>query len=369
MKIIFAIKAMNNPGGGAERVLAEVASGLAEMGYEIVLISFDAADGQSYYPLHQNIKRIALGIGDTTRPATLLETSRRILELRKIITGLKPDIVVGFMHSMFIPLGIALLGSSIPLVASEHVVPQHYVTRPLERLLLKITPWLSSVITVVSEQARAAYPALLQKHMVVIPNPVSIRADGSADTIGSERKVLLTVGRLSAEKDHITLIRAFAGIADNFPDWDLRIIGEGELRTLLKNEINRLHLQGRVQMPGSKSAIYNEYSQAQLFVVSSRYESFGLAAAEALAHGLPVIGFADCTGINTLIRHDENGILVEGKDRVQALAEGLQSLMSDPARRNRLGSQAKTSINNLDLSVIVGMWQELLKKHSLNSTS
>jgi len=363
VKIVFAIKSMDAQGGGAERVLAEIASGLAERGHQITILTFDRPNGHSFYSLHSAIERICVDIGDVKRSAGFFETSRRVVAMRAQVMDLSPDIVVGFMHSMFIPMGLALIGTGIPLVASEHIVSEHYKSRPFQSLLLRMTPLLSRLITVVSQQALETYPAALRAHMQVVPNPICKPSSVRADILGRarRRKKLLVVGRLEAQKDHATLIDAFARIADRVPDWDLRLAGEGSLRGKLEEMVEAHGLGVRVEMPGVIKDISSEYASAQLFVMPSLYESCGLATGEALTHGLPVVGFADCPGTNELIDSGSNGMLVEdGKDRVNSLARALESLMKDPEARIRLVS-AKGSLNGPAIESLLDLWSEMLQ--------
>ncbi len=353
---------MNNPGGGAERVLTDVASGLVARGYEVAVLSFDLPGGDSYYPLNEKIQRIELGIGSTSSPATALGTLKRIVAMRSRIRKYSPDVAVGFMHSMFIPLGLALLGTSIPMIGSEHIVWHHYRSRPLQRLLMHLAPFLTKRITCVSEQALVSYPPRLRQKMVVVANPVSVQGQGRADVAGSRRprKILLTVGRLAAQKDHATLIEAFAAIADRLPDWDLRIVGEGELRPTLESMIAGFGLTERVLFPGATKDIVAEYLSAQLFVLPSSYESFGLTAAEALAHGLPAVCFDDCPGVNNLIRPGVNGDFADGKgNRAASLAETLHALMKDDALRVGLAEESKWTPDKNHLQHILDSWEKL----------
>ena len=147
----------------------------------------------------------------------------------------QPDVVVAFMHSMYLPLSVALAGTRIPFIASEHNVPDLYQDRRLEYLALHIVPLLATTITVPSEQARQTYPRWFRRKMTAMPNPVTLVEGRRADPAGpaDRRKVILSVGRLVRQKDHSCLIDAFAELAPRFPDWDLRIIGEGELRSAL----------------------------------------------------------------------------------------------------------------------------------------
>jgi glycosyltransferase involved in cell wall biosynthesis len=281
--------------------------------------------------------------------------------MRAAIRRHDPDVVIGFMHSMFIPLTLSLIGLNKPLIASEHIVYQHYATRRRERALLRLLPIRTATVLCVSEQAKATYPQFLQRHMGVIPNPVTIKVEARADVIAPshQRKVLLSVGRLDPQKDFSTLVDAFARIADLRPDWDLRIVGEGELRSNLEQKIAQLDLERRISLPGVTQNISGEYQRAQLFVVPSRYESFSLSTAEALAHGLPVVGFVDCPAIDHLVRSGENGVLVEpGNDRSVSLATALLPLMSDPELRQRMAASCQAvEENNFD--EILNQWETL----------
>lgn len=365
MKVTLAIKALGNPGGGAERVLVDIANGLAGRGYKLDVVSYDPRGKDSFYALDDRVEWIQLGIGSTDRPATLFETTKRICALRSTMSEMKPDVVVGFMHSMYIPLGFALAGTGCPMIASEHSTPAHYVGRRLEHALLHLTPWLAKRITVVSDQVMAEYPAVLRKRMTVIPNPVRVRVASRADVVGTRRsrKVLLSVGRLTDSKDYATLIDAFALVGDRLPDWDLRIVGEGALRDTLEARIAETGMKGRISLPGATENICGEYAVAQLFVLPSLYESQGLALAEALCHGLPAVGFADCPGVNRLIRPGWNGVLASGPDRVSALAEALEHLMADATARENLVPSEVRLPEALAPEDVFNRWEDLLHQY------
>lgn len=346
MKLLFAIKKFTAAVGGAERVLCTLCSGLASRGHDVTLVTFDAPGGLPFYPLDKQVKRIDLGIGDSSRPAGVAETLHRMRALRRTVLAERPEVAVGFMHSMFVPMAFALAGTAIPVVGSEHIVPEHYRERPFQFwLLMASCPFLAR-LTVLSETIRATYPALARRRMTPMPNPVE-PASGLADVGGSkEHYTLLNVGRLDPQKDHSALLRAFARIAPEFPQWRLRIIGEGPLRPELERLIDALDLKSKVAMPGVTAEIGKEYRAAEAFVISSRYEAFGLVTAEAMAHGLPVVGFADCPGTNELIEANHTGLLVTpGSDRVVSLAQTLSGLLADPALRRTLGAAGRQAMS------------------------
>jgi glycosyltransferase involved in cell wall biosynthesis len=360
-RIVFAIKAMSPAGGGAERVLAELSSALARRGHQVTVVSYDPPGTTDFFTLDDKVERLRLGIGSTHHSSSARETLSRMVALRRAVVRLGPDVAVGFMHSLYIPLGLALRGSGIPVIGGDHIVYEHFQTRPLESALLRVVPLVCRKITAVSAAARASYPAWLQRMMEVVPNPVAAPSGVRADPAGGTSKTLLCVGRLAAQKDHATLISAFARIAPGFPEWSLRIVGDGELREPLAAQIAALNLAQRVALPGPAADVGAELRRAQLFVLPSLYESFGLVTAEALAYGLPVIGFADCQGTNELVISGVNGLLVGSNDRIGSLAEGLARLMGDPAERTRMGAAAPGTVAAFAPDEVAARWEQLIE--------
>ncbi|MFL6857631.1 MAG: glycosyltransferase family 4 protein [Allosphingosinicella sp.] len=365
MRLLFVIKTLSPQGGsgGAERVLTDVVSELAARGHDVTVLSYDPRDEPVFYPLPVSVRQRKIGVGKGSRRTTAGEMLARARRLRKEIADLAPDVVIGFMHSAYVPLVAAMARTGIPLVASEHIVFDHYDGRLLEKTLVCLAGLASTRMTIISDAVRDSFPGALQSKMTVIPNPVSVNPVARADPAGggAQSKTILCVGRLEPQKDHGTLIEAFGRLAPDFPDWHLRIIGEGGERQRLEQRLDGLGLAGRVAIPGREPDIEREYAAAQIFVMPSLYESFGLATAEALAHGLPVIGFADCPGTNELVRDQVNGLLVAGEDRVAALAAALRELIESEALRVRLGDAAPATVERFSVTGIADRWETLLE--------
>ncbi len=131
---------------------------------------------------------------------------------------------------------------------------------------------------------------------------------------------------------------------------------------MLYNLIRELNMENKVYLKGVTNDIESVYKAADAFVISSRYESFGLVTAEAMAHGLPVVGFSDCPGTNELIINEVNGLLVEPRsDRKDSLSESLDYLLSDCKLRTRLGNSAKQSITGkFSLQTVTDSWEKML---------
>lgn len=361
MRLLFAIKSLTMP-GGAERVFCTICSELASRGHNVTILTFEDGSKKSFYDIDARIKRVDLGIGDCSKPARIFETFLRIKALRRVVLAESPDAAVGFMHSMFIPLTFALFGTRIPVIGSEHIVSQHYRKRRFQYFLFIVASILMRKVTVLSENIRSSYVIPIRSRMQALPNPIMMPVGRVNLEDCKNNFVLLNVGRFDEQKDHATLINAFSKVCNLHPNWTLRIVGEGPLRSELERLIVSLGIEGRVKLPGMTAEIGKEYLMADAFVISSRYEAFGLVTAEAMSHGLPAIGFADCPGTNELIYNNKTGLLVQpGTDRATALASLLSSVFSDQLLRCRLGNAARQDINKRFTSnYVCDLWERLL---------
>ena len=359
MKLLFAIKTMDSRGGGAERVLAQITAELADRGHHVTLLSFDAPQSPDFYAVDGRVNRLWLDAGRRQSRTSALDFAKRVRAIRKAARSVHPDVAVGFMHSAYVPLAFAMVGTGVPVVGSEHCVFQHYADRPADKIALYASAPLFAHMAAVSQDAKSSFPARLRKQMGVIPNPV---ASGASRDNATRRQIILNVGRLAHEKDQRTLIAAFARIADAHPGWKLRIVGEGSLRPELEEQARQLNIADRIELPGPASDVWDEYSRAQIFASSSTYESFGLAAAEALSAGLPIVGFAGCPGVSELIWDGVNGLLADPTDRVEGMAEALDSLIRSPEERLRMGAAALSTVSALSVGEIVDQWEDLLHR-------
>jgi glycosyltransferase involved in cell wall biosynthesis len=137
------------------------------------------------------------------------------------------------------------------------------------------------------------------------------------------------------------------------------IWGEGDQRAPLEAMRDRLGLTDRVALPGLTERPGQWVDDAALFVLSSRFESFGNVVTEAMAAGLPVI-VTDCPwGPGEIVRHGVDGWLVPPED-VAALAEGLDLLMADDELRARLAEAARRNVRRFDRETVMKMWDDLL---------
>lgn len=188
------------------------------------------------------------------------------------------------------------------------------------------------------------------------------RTNRPAACANTDRFRVISAGPLSYQKDPAVLSEAFSAIAANFPGWDLTFVGDGEQRAALQQLIAEKGLANRISMPGPSHSVSDWYAASHIFCLSSRWEGFPNAIAEAMAHGLPCVGFAGCGGVRDLITNGENGLLAEGNGDAQTLAKSLETMMASVEMRSRLGMRAVQSLNQYAPDEIFSLWEQTLRE-------
>lgn len=336
-------------------------------GHEVHLVTWDRPESQgAFFAMASGIVWHRIGVGDHLKKASLFIRLERMSRFRTLVRSIRPNIAIGFQHGAFLAARLYALGLGVPTICAERNSPSRMVHTSGGEKPWKVfqTMRLAEKITVQCPSYREMYPPFLRGKIAVIPNPVFPASQfANPQNIAEERKTLLSVGRLSYQKNYACLIEAFSRIADRLPDWDLLIAGEGEDRATLESLIRALNLSGRVSLPGAVShdRIGGLYARAQLFCLPSRWEGFPNALAESLAHGLPAVGFAGCDGVRDLISHGENGLLVQGNGDADSLAVSLLEAMKDDPARARMGAKARESVAQYVPEKIFDLWEEVFR--------
>ncbi|MBO9356461.1 glycosyltransferase [Bordetella petrii] len=351
-------------GGGAERVAADLSAHWAQAGWRVMVATQADAAGDAY-TLHPAVRREVLhteGAGGGLRG--VLSNVRRVRVLRRVLREFQPDIVLAMMTTASVLAVLAARGLPCYVIATEHTHPPSQALSGLWQRLRRLTyPRAARVVALTRGTADWLARHVPGSRLAVIPNPVHWPLSRTEPVLAPPpaegRRRLLAVGRLHPDKGFDLLIQAYAQVAARHPDWDLVILGEGGERQRLQAQIDAAGLQARVAMPGRVGNVGDWYRDADLYVLSSRFEGLSNTLLESLASGLAAVCFDCDTGPREVVRDGVDGVLVRPNGDVPALAEALSRLMGDAAARQALAARAVEARERFSAQRVLGLWQEL----------
>lgn len=360
MRLTLIISSLSS--GGAERVMSIIANYWAVKEWKITLLTFNHVSKAPFYPLHPCINYIPLNIANQSpnRLVGIWNNLKRIFVLRTAISISKPDAIISFLDTTNVLTLLATRGLKIPVIVSERNEPGKCQSRMWGKLRHLLYP-LANQIVVQTERAKNYFSLQLQSRICVIPNPVLLPKTNCVSQRLLKSPSLIAVGRLEQQKGFDLLIKAFSKVKDTYAEWTLTILGEGPLRSELEYMLNDLKLNEHVHLIGRVKDPYAYLKQADIFVMSSRFEGFPNALCEAMASGLPVIS-TDCPyGPREIIRNNVDGILVPNEDLFE-LATAIARLMSDEQERKNLAKHALEVITRFNVDDIMKDWETILGK-------
>jgi glycosyltransferase involved in cell wall biosynthesis len=347
---------------GAERVTAVIANALAARGYTVHVLALWGT--RSAYVLHPAVTMQTLF---SSRPSFKRKYFETIKGIRAFLKANNIQVLVGVDTMLAWFTWPATLGLPVRQIAWEHCNFDEDLGRRSRRFARRLAVRNFEAVVVLTERDRARWLEVLAPRapIVAIPNPLPFDANELA-TLGESTQtneksgpIVLAVGRLVPAKGFDVLLHAWQSIASAYPDWRLRIVGEGEARAELEQLRATLGIVASVDFPGATQDILQHYRKASIFCLSSHYEGFGMVLIEAMACGLPVVS-TDCpTGPREIIEDETTGLLVPPSDPA-ALARALSRLMEDRALRATLGKHGQLTTRRFDIAVVVERWARLL---------
>ena len=210
-----------------------------------------------------------------------------------------------------------------------------------------------------TRQCFSFFPEKVQKKAVILKNPIN-KAFFRQPYRGEREKTIVAVGRVDENKNHELLIRAFAGIAGEFPDYRLKIYGEGDQKERLQHLIHELGLEKQAFMMGATSDVAGVIERARLFVLPSNSEGAPNTLIEAMLLGLTVISTdCPCGGPAELIEDGKNGYLIPVGD-TQKLQEKMQYLLNHLQIADEIGENAAKAAAIFKPEVVYGEWENYL---------
>lgn len=281
MKILHCVASMK--GGGAERQLCYLAKGLVDYGHEVHIIILEK--GINYDRLLNSGARIhVINYKSNYDP-------RIIISIFKLLRLIKPNILQCWQRPMNFFASFAAILSGVPFVLAERSNPEIF-SNTFKGLLVSIITQFSSGIISNSNVGVLFWSNKIVRKIPIIylPNilPVSeiINVKGSVPEIVN---VIIIVGRLSAEKNHETLLKAIASIEFNSIDFKVLIVGDGELKNHLLELTIKIGLENKVSFIPFSLKVWDLIKNAYLFISLSHYEGMPNVVLESAALKTPML--------------------------------------------------------------------------------
>jgi len=335
-KLMFIIPTLGY--GGGEKVAITLAKGILKTStdYEVTILNyFKRCD----YPINKSIRIRNLRLSNGKfLIARLIVFIKRVIKTYAFIKSHNPDVVVSFMinTNILTMIALTLLRRNIKVVLTEHNVRgprearlfEKYITNFMTRHLYKKADQIIAVSEGVKNELETLIP---NEQILVIDNPIDVEniKNLSLEEIPKflkNKNYILGVGRLSRAKGVDLLIEAFYIITNNISGLHLVIVGDGEEMQNLKKLAETYHLQDKIYFLGFQDNPYKFMKNTKCFVLSSRWEGFGLVLAEALICGAKVVSFDCKSGPRRILENGKYGKLVECFD-VKKLAESIKSTL------------------------------------------
>ena len=329
-------------------------------GHNCHLISLDKEDAKLLYDIDTSVQWHKISDYPAEKKADWKERYLRLKKIRHVLKTEEIDVAIGFQDGAFLSLALAALGMGIPIIAAERNSPSrfNYTKEGKFRQIRFLTFLLAEKVILQCESYIKKYPFYLKNKIKIIPNPV-FPISNKKQSIYNKRKIILSVGRLAYQKNYTVLIKAFSKLSSQYPDWDLVIVGDGGDQEKLQKLASSLGVSNHVVFEGYQKNTDRYYQSSDIFCLSSLWEGFPNALAEAMSYGLPCVGFEKCDGVYDLMDHHQNGILAKGNDDPKTLAAALESLMASSEKRKAYGEAAQKITRDYAPDKIFGMWNDL----------
>lgn len=371
-------------GAGTERVLVNMANEFVNRDYEVIIATNDEADSVPFFLLDKRVTLIELGlrlvkipvyikvkrelnriIHFTSNPLEIWRAHISAQKLKNAIRNRHIECIVGYTQES-VEVASMLALSDVPIIAMMHNSIENLLGHA-DKFTLQEREKADVMQVLMPSFVKQAQQYVHHPRVVWIPNAVNYVEPEDRAILGQTKKkyTIITIGRLDpVQKQTHILIEAFAMLADKFPNWNVEIYGDVDGNFLyqhaLEKRIKELHLQKRILLGGTTSCVHEKLCQTDIFAFPSAYEGFGLALTEAMATGLPAVGFRSADAVNELIVHGENGVLCD--DGVTAFAQGLELLMGNHELRVSMGKHAADSMNSYRSCYVWDMWDNLFRE-------
>ncbi|NCC18038.1 MAG: glycosyltransferase family 4 protein [Bacteroidia bacterium] len=297
----------------------------------------------------------------------LIKQIRYKRRLKELLFEIRPDITISTLRREINFLNSIKDGSK--KIGEIHFSRTHYRNMEsngkenvLKRLISKL--WMSQLIrelkklsmfVTLSSEDNDRWGEI--KNRTYIYNPLSFFPNKTSDC---NKKQVIAVGRYTYQKGFDMLIESWKYVKEKHPDWVLKIYGGGERKSYIELR-DRYGLEENVFLEPSTDNIIDKYCESSFFVLSSRFEGFGMVITEAMACGLPAVSFTCPSGPKDIIKDGEDGLWVENGN-IKEMAEKISFLIENDKLRKEMGRKARINVERFKIENIAKQWEDLFNK-------
>lgn len=341
--------------GGTERVTSMLVNSLINIdGYSIFILSIEVLYKERFFDFDERVIQEVL-----FRKKDKKSHIKIIPRLRKFIINTKIDILIDIDTILQIYSVPATRFTQTKLVAWEHFNFYENLGVKVRDFGRRLAARFSDAIVVITEEDKEYFSDNLRLKCPIyqIYNPIEISESKQKYSIDSQ--VIISAGRITHQKGFDILVDVAKLVFNEHPTWKWLILGEGNDRELVENKITSLNLNNHVILKGNVKDIDSFYENAAVFVLTSRYEGFGLVLTEAKSHGLPCVSFACKAGPKEIVHNNINGFLVDCFN-VEQMAKKICELIENPELRRKFSDQSLYDTEKFHLENIIPKWEELI---------
>lgn len=360
-KIVFHLNCLER--GGAERVVTNLSGQFAEHGYEVYIAT--EWQGEDEYEINPKVKRVHVGFSDKQQNDNRIKKFfDRIVNLRKFLKQVQPDIVIAFARKANYRALTATIGLKMPVLISVRINPIGYYDFLSDKIQIPILFRRAAGCVFQTPDQRDFFPEFIRKKSRIILNPINDKFIGNPIPEKREKAVVHS-GRLVDFKNQLMLIKAFEQVHKKHPDYVLKIFGPDAFdgtKEKLEKQIQEFNAEDYIKLMGPSDQLEKDMINGALAAFSSDYEGMPNAMLEAMALGLPIVA-TDCPpgGPGMVINSGENGILVPVNDD-KAMAEAINKLIENPEYAGELGRKAALIGQKASSEVIFNEWKDYVEE-------
>lgn len=376
MKIFYIYTALLTV-GGADRVITNKANWLAEHGYDVTIVTDSQMGRPPVFPLSPKVRLHDFGINFGLEYGHILPV--RIYWYFKLMRKYK-KMMNSFLCTECPDIVITTLGRDLDFLTSIHdgsvKIGESHIARDYSRnfhllkqrggiynLMAKYGRWKQEKtvsrldgLVLLTQMDEKNWKGVTQTF--VIPNSITFKSEKVSSC---HNKKAICVGRYNEQKGYEYMVEAWSIVNMKHPDWTLHAYGAGELKADIQQQIDNAGLNGKMILHDPVPNILEKYVDSSIYIMSSRFEGFGMVLVEAMECGLPCVSF-DCPyGASDIISSGEDGYIVDYLNS-QQLAFRICDLIEDDNKRKTMGRNAKRNIQRYNQEAVMKQWVDLFDR-------